>query len=524
MFNSRDKNNYKFNNLYTLPLYKGYENSWAEDYARLVDKEPELSIDITSITSFLSVGQFSKNRTLFNEIKRLPWLAEPLPNGAYKELQLPKHDFKTGTDDDLAKLLFQKLCDEARAVSRHNPKIYILLTGGLDSRIIAGVYSYLYNNGELKEKPKCLTWGIENSRDVYYAKLMAEHLDFDWQRIPLNPDTVMQNIKKCGQYLGMLHSPEMLHSMLWFKNLPSDAMVIAGSFGDSIGRGEFSSLHLLQLEHKQPKNTYNLLQPEVYKIGAKGLNNDLQHIHRRGGRDTLNYMQCEYWMQGYRMRNGLCHALSVINRSANIYQMFTAPEVYGFMWSLHPSRRDDNIYNALLKNHFPKLAEVPWARNNKSIKGNYKNTKLKPHYHEYTKWSSGELYQEIKALVDPNWFMDTGLFTKQSIAHLNEMVSKSQERVGRLNDIWLWLAGFRFYIDQLKSEGKTVKFGDATNYEGDEELSQKQTIKKSLVLLASKSKLVNKTAKHVRKTYRDIDLSAKKKEMIKKHPPKPYEI
>jgi len=505
-------------------MYSNRNKRWTGDYIKVVEEEQELSIDVVAITSFLSVGQFSKNRTLFNEIKRLPWMSEPMPDGEFKEMLLPKHGFKTGGDNELADVLFNHLCDEAREVIKHNPNIYILLTGGLDSRIVAGVYSYLYNKGELKVQPKCLTWGMENSRDVYYAKLMADQLNFEWQNIPLGPETVMDNIRNCGQLLSMLHSPEMLHSMLWFKNLPKDSMVIAGSFGDSIGRGEFSSLHLLQLEHKKPKNTYDLLPLNVYDFGAKGLREDIDYVHQRGGGETLEYMQCEYWMQGYRMRNGLCHALSVINRYANIYQMFTSPKVYGFMWSLHPSRRDDNLYIALLKKHFPEMAKIPWARNNKSIKGNYKENNLKAHYHDYTKWSSGVLYDDIKALVDPEWFASTGIFNKTSIIEMNRMVQKSQERVGRLNDIWLWLAGFRYYIDQLESEGKIIDFGLFDKNNVVETAIKKISIKHQAVLIASKSKLVNSAAKKVRKKYRDMDLNAKKKDMLKKYPPESYEI
>lgn len=510
--------------LYQKPQYSVNGSEWDSDYEAIIKKIDNLTIDKTAICSFLSVGQFSENRTLFNEIKRLPWLANPLPNGNYDELELPRHKYKTGSDEQLAKVLFEKLCDEAREVIKHNSKIYILLTGGLDSRIIAGIYGYLYSNGELKEKPKCLTWGMEDSRDVYYAKLMAEKLGFDWKHIPLGPEEVIDNIRKCGKYLSMLHSPEMLHSMLWFQNLPSDSMVIAGSFGDSIGRGEFSNLHLLQLERKEPKNTYDLLVPNAFAVGAKGLKEDLDYIHKRGGKDTLKYAQCEYWMQGYRMRNGLCHALSVINRYANIYQMFTAPDVYEFIWSLHPSRRDDIIYSTLLKKHFPQLAKVPWARNNKSIKGNYKNKKLKAHYHDYTKWSSSLLYDDISALVDPDWFAATGLFNKESISKMNALVLKSQERVGRLNDIWLWLAGFRYYIDELQDEGKIIDFGSIDSSAQEELAKKKLNLKDQAVLLASKSKLINSTAKEIRNTYRDLDLSAKKKEMLKKYPPEPYEI
>lgn len=508
-----------FSNLYSRPLYINSSKAWCEDYSSIVNQTKSLTIDSTAISSFLSVGQFSKNRTLFNEIKRLPWMSKPLPNGEHMELKMPKHGFKTGSDVQLAEVLFEKLCNEAREVIKHNSKIYILLTGGLDSRIIAGVYSYLYKNGELKEKPKCLTWGIVDSRDVYYAKLIAEKLDFDWEHIPLGTEAVMDNIRKCGKYLSMLHSPEMLHSMLWFQNLPSDAMVIAGSFGDSIGRGEFSNVHLLQLEYKAPKNNYNLLVPNAFATASKGLEEDLEYIHNRGGKDALKYAQCEYWMQGYRMRNGLCHALSVINRYANIYQMFTAPDVYEFIWSLHPSRRDDSIYITLLKTNFPELAEVPWARNNKSIQGNYKEKKLRAHYHDYTKWSSGVLYDEISALVDPDWFESTGLFNGKSIAKMNDLVKKSNERVGRLNDIWLWLAGFRYYIDELREEGKIIDFGAAKISEQEELTKKKLNLKELAILLASKSKLINSSAKEIRKKCRDIDLKEKKKKMLKKYPP-----
>lgn len=520
---SYQKNNIEsFNNLYVPPLYIGKESEWSSNYEQLIDEQSSLSIDTTAVTSFLSVGQFSKNRTLFNEVKRLPWLSEPLDHGKYRELKLIKHGFATGGDKQLGSILFKKLCNEARNIIKSNSNIFILLTGGLDSRIIAGIYSFLYQNGELKQKPRCLTWGIEDSRDVYYAKLIAEQLDLEWSHVPLGPETVIDNIKKCGRYLGMLHSPEMLHSMLWFKNMPSDTMVIAGSFGDSIGRGEFSNLHLLQLEHKLPKNTYNLLNNAVYEEGSKGLISDLNYIHERGGENTLKYMQCEYWMQGYRMRNGLCHALSVINRFASIYQMFTSPEVYGFMWGIHPSRRDDDIYISLLKHHFPDLAKIPWARNNKAIIGNYSNSKLRPHYHDYTKWSSGVLYNEISSLVNPEWFASTGLFKEQSIIEINSLVLKSKERVGRLNDVWLWLAGFRYYIDELKDEGKIIEFGNVESVK-EASVKKKINIKDKAILLASKSKIINDKAKILRKNYRDVNLYAKKREMLSKFPPRPYE-
>jgi len=508
--------------LYQPPLYNLNNGDWTTSYEELINRSDKLTIDIPAIMAELSFGQVSQNRTLFQEIKRLPWLSKVNEDGKVVLEEIPKHGFYTGDNDILAKLLLERLSNEARSVVKLYSKIYILLTGGLDSRTIAGVFKRLYDNGEIKTKPICLTWGQENSRDVVYAREMANSLNFEWQHIPLNAETVLENVKKCGEYLGLIHSPEMLHSMLWFKNIPKDSIVVAGSFGDSIGRAVFAGLHLLQLTKKTPSNTYNLLSESVFERSKPVLINDLNEIHSRGGKDTLNYMQCEYWMQGYRMRNGLCHALSVINKYARVYQMFTSPEVYSFMWSLHPARRDDDIYITLLKNYFPQLARIPWARTNKPILGNYSDKTLKYHYHDYTKWSQGVLYNEIKTLVDPEWFASKQIFNPASIEKLNEKVSNSFERVGRLNDIWLWLAGFRYYIDKLENEGKEIYFnsqGAIKEPKAHENFDEKD-LKSVFILIASKSSSINKMLKTIRTGYRKHKLKKIKKSLIGKYPPK----
>jgi asparagine synthase (glutamine-hydrolysing) len=507
-----------YNHLYTRPIFKHVnDNSWSGDYQKLISTKNNFTIDHVAIASLMSFGQFSENRTLFKEINRLPWLARPLANGLYEELTLPRHCFYSDSSELLSKRLFDLLCKEARKVISKNSQIYILLTGGLDSRIICGVFSHLFNNKEYNKKPICLTWGIKESRDVYYAKLTAEKLDLPWQHIPLGPENVIENIQSCGKLLGLLNSPEDMHSMLWFKNIPKDSIVVAGSFGDSIGRGEFSNLHLLQLNKKKPKNQFDLLDQKVFERSSKFLHDDLNKIHNRGKKNPLKHIQCEYWMQGYRMRNGLCHTLSVINNFANVYQMFTDPELYEFIWSIHPSIRDDEIYNTILTKYLPELSKIPWARNNKAIIGNFRNTKLKPHYHEYTKWSSTLLYDEIKALVNPLWFADMKLFNPNSIVKLNKMVKASTYRVGRINNIWLWLAGFRYYIDYLDSLNiKTNTQVECANYTfSDQSLS----VRENLTLMSSKFNKVNSSLKALRKHYRDFDLHIKKKKMLKKYPP-----
>ena len=148
------------------------------------------------------------------------------------------------------------------------------------------------------------------------------------------------------------------------------------------------------------------------------------------------------------MRGGLCHALSAINGNAKIYQMFTSPKVYSFIWSLHPSMRGDDIYIHLFKNHLPQMANFPWARTNKALGGRTKGAikGLKLNYHDYTKWSKNELRKDLEKLIDIDWFENIGIFNIESIISMRELVRNSEIRVGRLNDVWLWLAGFRIFF------------------------------------------------------------------------------
>ena len=171
-------------------------------------------------------------------------------------------------------------------------------------------------------------------------------------------------------------------------------------------------------------------------------------------------MHYEHFMQGVRMRGGLCHALTTINGNAKIYQVFTSSKVFSFIWSLHPNFRNDNIYIKLFENHLPKLARLPWARTNQALNGetNYSIINLKYHYHDYTKWSKNELRNDLEKLVDINWLKKTGIFDINSIIKLRNLVRESDVRVGRINDIWLWLAGFKIFVEFLENKGKSDFF------------------------------------------------------------------
>lgn len=505
--------------LFQPPKYINNNNFFNEFNGALAETNRHLTIDIAAIQSYLSFGFVCGNRTLINEISRQPWLST-IKDGEVKLENIPQHSFYTDTNDNLAKRIFNLLLKEARESTKDFENVYVLLSGGLDSRIVAGVLKHLYDNGELRTKPVAVTWGLKDSRDVVYAKELANKLVFEWIHVPIEPETVLRNINAAVEYLGLIHSPELLHNMLWFRSLPQKSIVLAGSFGDSIGRAEFAGLHLLQLKTPYPKDNFNLLKNE-FVIGAeKAVQNDIQYLFQRAS-DALPYAHNEHFMQGYRMRSGLCHSLSVINGNAKIYQMFSAPEVYGFIWSLHPSIRGNDIYIKLFRNHLPDLVNLPWARTNRALgaktigaeKGLLKN------YHEYTKWSKNELRKDLEKLINIAWFENLGIFNTERLLSLRDLVRKSVVRVGRANDIWLWLAGFRIFIDNLEKNGKKIAIQNLSN-DNDNLLINKNSFKEKIVKNAifNTSPAISGFVKDLRTKYRKYKLKKIKQKYIVKYP------
>jgi asparagine synthase (glutamine-hydrolysing) len=485
----------------------------------LSNTSSSVNLDIAAIQSYLSFGYICGNRTLLKEVERQPWLSD-IKGNKIELSKVPEHGLYTEQFQVLSDVFFKLLVGEAREVAKEHNDIYILLSGGLDSRIAAGVFKYLYDNGELKEKPKTVSWGLEDSRDVVYAKNIADILDFEWIHVPLQPRNVLENINVTAKELGLLHSPEMLHSMLWFRDLPKDALVIAGSFGDSIGRAEFSNLHLLQLKQPKPVDKFNLLNSEAQKYGQEQVDKDINALQDRSP-NAKPYALREHFMQGYRMRGGLCNALSVINGNAKIYQMFTSPKVYKYIWSLHPSVRGNEMYEHLFKTYFPKLAQLPWARTNKALSGKTEGAVngLRLHYHEYTKWAKNELRSDLENLIDLEWFNQFQIFNINSIKELREIIRSSEVRVGRANDIWLWLAGFRVYVEHLERQNHQLIVKPYTHNESQTSKQKMSLMEKLNNNVLNKNEFINSFSKDVRTKFRKHHTKKLKQEYLSKYPP-----
>lgn len=415
-----------------------------------------LTWDLSAILSIISFGYACGDRTLIKGIKRQPWLSTINQDHTVTLEAIPPHDLYWDSPKNIAKNLRSLLEKEAISVCKDQKDIYILLSGGLDSRIVAGILIDLYNKEKILTKPKALTWGLDESRDVVYAKAIAKILGIELIHIGLSPDHLIDNIYASAKYLGSLVSPYHLHRMLWCQNLPGNALVLNGSYGDSIGRAVYSSRHILERNYLSPKDPYQLLNPSVLAQALPILRSDLEAEKKRS-ETSVKYVAVEHMMQSQYMRGLIAHAMSIIGNFCNFYSMFTSPEVYSYMWSIHPSARNDKVYANLLNNLNKSLLEIPWAKTNKAIMGETRGARadLRKEFHDYESWTKQLLDSDFSGILDPKWFKDTGVFNAERIE--NFRLEAQKDPLSFRYDLPLWLCSFRILAEKFQDLGKELK-------------------------------------------------------------------
>jgi len=375
-----------FNN----PFYiKSKEGSFvlSKEFNYLLSKQKKV-LDFTGLIEVFIYGYCLGDRTLVKNISRSPWMAKPnSDNTKWVYSNKIKFDNQNYSHGVIAEKFFALLKKELLTYISNHKIIGLLLTGGMDSRIVACVLRNIEKEGLLEgKKIKTFTWGYQDSRDVVYAKKIAKLYNWSWEHTLVDTEQMRVNIETTINS-GCEYSPIHLHAMTKLANRKDIDCYIAGSFGDSIGRGEFSGKHLLELKSMKKKisNQYGLLRDDFGKLIEKDIADDLNYF-RINYNQKEKYQNYEIDLQGHYMRRMLNPCMSIINNKIPLFQMFSSLEVFSFMWQLSPELRNDKNYEFILKKFAPELLEIPWART--GLKYPFKEGNpdgLKKNHHDYGK-------------------------------------------------------------------------------------------------------------------------------------------
>ena len=455
--------------LVQAPLYRGVQGNWTKRFSHAVDDcNIPLTWDPAAFFSINSFGYACGERTLLNEIKRQPWLSRITEEGQIQLEMIPPHGWLWKSYDEIADSFIDLLCQEAEMACQGRDEVYLLLSGGLDSRVVAGIVAKCIHQKRISAQVRAVTWGFADCRDVYYARKIAESLKLHWQPIDFGPEHVLQNVEAVALHLGSIVSPIHLHRIAWFQNVSAEALVLAGSYGDMVGRAEFSGRHLLEYNYLQPTNPFGLIDKEIMPYAYESLQQDLKALHTRTP-DQPRHVLCEHEMHGHYTRGMLNQAMSLINQYCTLYQMFTHPKVYSYIWSLHPALRFDDIYALMLEKLHSDLARFPWARTNRALGGKTIGARsdLRKKFHDYYTWIAGPVFETLGTYVDPEWFAETKIFNPEKIReliHLLEHPKRSKALYGlRPFERWLWLAAVRRFAEYLDSRGNPIVSSEYTD-------------------------------------------------------------
>ena len=447
--------------LYEPVKYRAEDGSWHRDFFEAARRSGgSLNWDPGGILSVMSLCHACGDRTLLSEIRRQPWMSTIAPNGEPHLEKIPPHDTLSKSHDTIAGDFARLGQEEIVEACKGRKLVYITLSGGMDSRVVAALACKAAEEGEIDAKLTAVTWSwaVPNSSDAVYARKAAEILGLEWTYIDYEPKDILRNVELAADSIGCLVPGIHLHRMSWFENVPKDSLVLSASYGDSVGRGEFRGRPLLDLTTLDPIGAQGVLKPHVHRHAYQLVQSDLAELRARAPGEPEHVLR-EHAMYGHYMRGMIAQAMDLINKSCDLYLVFTSPEVYPYMWTIHPSLRTDEMYASLLEQIDPKLLRLPWARTNRALMGRTKGAVRglnRENSRQCYPWVNGVLYDKLLADMDIDWFRNSEVFEVEGIRKLCERV-----RRGAIDypswDRFIWLASFRRFARRLQDMGKTIK-------------------------------------------------------------------
>lgn len=412
----------------------------------------ERKIDAVAVVEVLNNNYPLADRTVLQNISKTPWLAKPNADHTDWEFApVPLHGKYKDDPKNIAENFFDLICEEIFEYIKDKKTVGLLLSGGMDSRIVAGALNNLIIAKKLDIKVTALTWGNKNTRDVIYAERIATILGWDWKHYSVGAKELLNNIKVTG-LRGCEYSPIHLHAIPQIPETIDLDVILAGSYGDSIGRAEYGGVHVSKLPqiNSNITNVGSLINNEVFQSSLPIIQNDIDKYHSLFPAQEL-YMQNEYDYQVHYMRRQLNPCMELLNEKSNFFQVFTSANTFKYIWSIDPSLRNDDLYKIMLTFFKTNLSDIPWART--GLK--YGTTEGKPdkylkRHHSYVEIMNYEILNSMKEFALTDAIKNTGIFNYASIEELFRLSKKYPINSFYYTEKLAWIASLGILIDEYK--------------------------------------------------------------------------
>lgn len=376
-------------------------------------------LDISTVLSLINFNYIPGDRTLIKDVFRVPWHSQITKNKILRNPPIP-HANNIYSQEYIADKFIELLEIEFITEFSNYKNLWILQTGGLDSRITIAIINKLKKENKLKSKINLVTWGDKNSRDVLYSKQIALHFDYEFYHIDITPNILKENIEIAVDFGNAEVSAFHYHGMSKLKELVSiEDCVIASSYGDSIGRAEYSGSHLTDINLQTINNPYNLFNTNIYNKHKTIIENDRSSAWITDREQSKN-IKNELDMQENYMRRMIAHAMDYIKSFTTLKQTFTSDQIVSFVFSISPICRNFDTYYQIFTKLDPYFLRIPWARTGISLENDYidNDPKHLKDYHSYKKWFLDDYYNVISSTILNGKLIANNIICLSSIENL----------------------------------------------------------------------------------------------------------
>ena len=427
----------------------------------LADPSVSKEIDPVALCEFPGHYSFFGSRTILRQVHRTDLYADNRLELLEMPIGVPGHGQRKMPAESVAEGFVELLLDETRERVQGCRHLGLLLSGGMDSRIVAAALAKLQRSGS-EFSVTCFTWGQPGTRDVVYAGRIARHYNWDFEHFKIDSEILWENVLETAR-TGCFHSAMHLHAMSAVAKCAAELgveLMLAGSYGDSIGRAEYSGSHVSSLApiETRIRNWYGLFDEALFENCKTQTLEEIDRCHRLYGNECgLAVVELDY--QLHYMRNMLGSAMSVIDARVPLAQAFTSRSIVEFIWSLAPASRTDKIYMFVLRQLDSALLQIPWARTGKPfLEPGAATDVLQRRFHEYAKWTRDNVRRLEKSIFSGS-IERSGAFNMKAVHDIFRTFQKYQfVQSGRLVEIVLWLGSLGLLLAEL--DAPPVGVGD----------------------------------------------------------------
>jgi hypothetical protein len=376
-------------------------------------------LDPVACLELVDFGYLLGTRTLVRGVGRLPYRATICSDGTITRHAAIPHGTIRADPKQIAEELRGALEEEILTYASNAYRIWILLSGGLDSRVVAGLLKQLQHQGSVAGEVRAVTWGHPLSRDFVYARRIADHLGWPFHSIGYDPNTLWENVQEVSLWGGGEISGLHLHGMQQLAGmLDKQDLVIAASWGNSIGRAMFVGKHLLTWRLQPIINLFSLLSPALVKEWIREAAKDRELAWQKE-EDSSSIVKVELDLQENYMRRMIGQAMDYLRQFARLEQAFTSERVVSTMWSYSPNYRVGQVYYSLLEGLDGALYHMPDASTGVSPSGlSEPDPALTKHYLEFGKWCRVDLRDQFWALIHSSELAGSGVFNMSAVREM----------------------------------------------------------------------------------------------------------